>query len=91
VFLPPPLPPRPDIFLLIQVPDDLLVERVVGRRSDPVTGEIYHLTFKPPPAEVVDRLVRGGGGLPRSVPSIPLFLRISMGFLSLYCFSFTVH
>lgn len=48
---------RPDVFLLIQVPDDILVERVVGRRSDPQTGEIYHLKFKPPPAEVVPRLV----------------------------------
>lgn len=49
---------RPDVFLLINVPDELLIDRVVGRRSDPVTGEIYHLTFKPPPAEVVDRLVQ---------------------------------
>lgn len=49
---------RPDIFLLINVPDDVLVERVVGRRSDPETGEIYHLKFKPPPPEVVPRLVQ---------------------------------
>lgn len=48
---------RPDVFLLINVPDKLLVDRVVGRRSDPETGEIYHLTFKPPPAEIVSRLV----------------------------------
>lgn len=25
------------------------------------TGEIYHLTFKPPPPEIVDRLVRPSG------------------------------
>lgn len=48
---------RPDVFLLIQVPDDILVDRVVGRRTDPETGEIYHLTFKPPPPEAVPRLV----------------------------------
>lgn len=47
---------RPDAFVLLNVPDDALVERVVGRRLDPVTGEIYHMTFKPPPAEVVPRL-----------------------------------
>jgi adenylate kinase len=47
---------RPDVFLLVNVPDEDLVERVVGRRNDPVTGEIYHLKFKPPPAEIVDRL-----------------------------------
>jgi len=44
-------------FLLIKVPDDTLVERGCGRRLDPETGEIYHLKFRPPPAEVVDRLV----------------------------------
>merc|ERR1719401_2479329 len=44
-------------FLLIKVPDDTLVERGCGRRLDPETGEIYHLKFKPPPEEVVDRLV----------------------------------
>lgn len=48
---------RPDVFLLINVPDSILVERVVGRRSDPVTGEIYHLVFKPPPEDVVSRLI----------------------------------
>lgn len=47
---------RPDVFLLVNVPDEDLVERVVGRRNDPVTGEIYHLKFKPPPADIVDRL-----------------------------------
>ncbi|KAL4439685.1 hypothetical protein ABPG75_002686 [Micractinium tetrahymenae] len=49
---------RPDVFLLINVPDELLIDRVVGRRSDPETGEIYHLTFKPPPPEIVPRLVQ---------------------------------
>lgn len=49
---------RPDIFLLIDVPDELLVDRVVGRRLDPETGEIYHLQFKPPPADIVDRLTQ---------------------------------
>ncbi|MEW5298783.1 MAG: hypothetical protein WDW36_001866 [Sanguina aurantia] len=47
---------RPEVFLLIQVPDSILVDRVVGRRTDPVTNEIYHLTFKPPPPEIVSRL-----------------------------------
>lgn len=44
-------------FLLIKVPDETLVERGCGRRLDPVTGDIYHLKFKPPPADVVSRLV----------------------------------
>lgn len=47
---------RPDVFIILDVPDSELVERVVGRRLDPETGDIYHLKFKPPPAEIVDRL-----------------------------------
>ncbi|MGN6110099.1 MAG: adenylate kinase [Kofleriaceae bacterium] len=46
-----------DAVVLIEVPDQLLEERAVGRRSDPVTGTIYHLKYNPPPAEIVDRLV----------------------------------
>ena len=45
-----------DAVILLEVPDDLIVERITGRRTDPVTGRIYHLTFDPPPAEVADRL-----------------------------------
>lgn len=45
-----------DAVLLLEVPDDLIVERIVGRRTDPETGRIYHLTFDPPPADVVPRL-----------------------------------
>lgn len=45
-----------DVVVLVEVPDDLIVERIVGRRTDPVTGRIYHLVFDPPPPEVVDRL-----------------------------------
>ena len=41
---------------LLQVPDSILIERVVGRRLDPVTNEIYHMKYKPPPPEVVSRL-----------------------------------
>jgi len=43
--------------LLLEVPDDLIVRRITGRRSDPVTGAIYHTEFNPPPAEVADRVV----------------------------------
>jgi len=43
-------------FILLNVPDETLIERAVGRRVDPVTGNIYHLTFNPPPEEIADRL-----------------------------------
>eukprot|EP00594_Rhizosolenia_setigera_P010686 CAMPEP_0178955738 /NCGR_PEP_ID=MMETSP0789-20121207/9786_1 /TAXON_ID=3005 /ORGANISM="Rhizosolenia setigera, Strain CCMP 1694" /LENGTH=272 /DNA_ID=CAMNT_0020637431 /DNA_START=111 /DNA_END=929 /DNA_ORIENTATION=+ len=42
-----------DCFLFLNVPDEVLVERVVGRRTDPVTGKIYHMTFSPPDDEEV--------------------------------------
>mmetsp|Transcript_15015 Transcript_15015/g.24837 ORF Transcript_15015/g.24837 Transcript_15015/m.24837 type:complete len:310 (-) Transcript_15015:872-1801(-) len=46
-----------DCFIMLNVPDSDLVERVVGRRTDPVTGEIYHMTFSPPSdPEVLARL-----------------------------------
>ena len=47
-----------DAFLLLDVPDDILVERVTGRRTDPETGRIYHTTFNPPPEEIKDRLTQ---------------------------------
>jgi adenylate kinase len=46
-----------DAVLLIEVPDDLIVERITGRRMDPETNAIYHLKFNPPPEEIVPRLV----------------------------------
>lgn len=46
-----------DAVVLIEVPDQLLEERAIGRRSDPVTGAIYHLQYNPPPADIADRLV----------------------------------
>jgi adenylate kinase len=47
-----------DLFLFLNVPDEVLIERVVGRRTDPVTSKIYHLKFLPPPDDVKDRLVQ---------------------------------
>lgn len=47
-----------DVVLLIEVPDELIVDRITGRRMDPETGEIYHVSFKPAPAEIQDRLTQ---------------------------------
>ncbi|WCJ44179.1 adenylate kinase family protein [Euphorbia peplus] len=44
---------KPDLFILLDVPEDILVERVVGRRLDPVTGKIYHLKYSPPESEEI--------------------------------------
>ena len=42
----------------IEVPDEDIVNRIVGRRMDPETGEIYHILFKPPPPEIEGRLIQ---------------------------------
>jgi adenylate kinase len=44
--------------MLIEIPDQMVIDRLSGRRSDPVTGAIYHMIFNPPPAEVADRLIQ---------------------------------
>lgn len=49
---------RPDIFIVLEVPDDVLIKRCVGRRLDPVTGKIYHLkNFPPENEEISARLI----------------------------------
>ena len=47
-----------DCVLEIAVPDDVLIERISGRRIDPVTNDIYHTTFNPPPPQITDRLIQ---------------------------------
>ncbi|TMW83408.1 hypothetical protein EJD97_001823 [Solanum chilense] len=50
---------QPDLFILLEVPEEILVERVVGRRLDPVTGRIYHLNYSPPETdEIAARLTQ---------------------------------
>jgi adenylate kinase len=44
--------------LLLDVPDHSIVERITGRRLDPVTGKIYHLKYNPPPAEAAPRVIQ---------------------------------
>jgi adenylate kinase len=47
---------RLDHVLLLEVPDEAILRRITGRRSDPVTGRIYHLEYDPPPADILERL-----------------------------------
>ena len=44
--------------VLIEVPDSRIVQRVTGRRMDPETGDIYHVQFRPPPADIAGRVVQ---------------------------------
>lgn len=49
----------PSAVVVLEVADDALIERVVGRRTDPETGKIYHMSFSPPTdPEVEARLVQ---------------------------------
>ncbi|KAM7451132.1 Adenylate kinase 8 [Porites harrisoni] len=48
----------PKHFVLLETRDTVLIERVMGKRIDPDTGDVYHSTFDPPTdAAVVQRLV----------------------------------
>ncbi|KAG6500716.1 hypothetical protein ZIOFF_040566 [Zingiber officinale] len=44
---------RPDVFILLDVPDEILIDRCIGRRLDPVTRKIYHLKNFPPETEEI--------------------------------------
>ena len=46
-----------DAVVLFEVPDEVVVERLSGRRIDPKTGKVYHVKYNPPPAgvEVIQR------------------------------------
>jgi len=55
---------RPNLVISLEVPDDILVERVCGRREDPVTKKIYHLKYSPPPQEIVGRLTQRSDDTP---------------------------
>ena len=46
-----------DQVVVLEVPVEDIVDRVTGRRSDPTSGQVYHVRYNPPPAglEVVQR------------------------------------
>jgi len=43
-----------DYVLEIDVPDDLIVERMTGRRTHQASGRVYHVKFNPPKVEGLD-------------------------------------
>jgi adenylate kinase len=47
-----------DAVLHLVVPEEAIVERMSGRRTDPETGVVYHVVHNPPPAEVAGRVVQ---------------------------------
>lgn len=47
-----------DAVLFLDVGEEAVVARNTGRRTDPETGRVYHLTYAPPPPEVAERVVQ---------------------------------
>jgi adenylate kinase len=47
-----------DKVVSIEVPLADVIERITGRRTDPSTGQVYHLTYNPPPADFGGELVQ---------------------------------
>ena len=45
-----------DYVLEIDVPDELIVQRMSGRRSHPASGRVYHITNNPPKVDMQDDL-----------------------------------
>ena len=47
-----------DAVIALEVAADAIVSRMSGRRTDPETGEVYHVEHNPPPVEVAGRVVQ---------------------------------
>jgi adenylate kinase len=46
-----------DAVVYLEVDDDAIVRRMGGRRTDPETGQVYHVEHNPPPAHIAPRCV----------------------------------
>ncbi|XP_070655611.1 adenylate kinase 8 isoform X3 [Bos indicus] len=78
--------------IVLSAPDTILIERNLGKRIDPQTGEIYHTTFDwPPESEIQNRLMVPAGifegetarklleyhrNIVRILPSYPKILKV---------------
>jgi adenylate kinase len=57
-----------DAVISLRVPEEDIVRRLSGRRTDRETGAIYHVDFNPPPADVpADRLVHRDDDRPEAI------------------------
>ncbi|XP_069544159.1 adenylate kinase 8 [Brachyistius frenatus] len=53
----------PEHVVLLEAPDDVLLERSLGRLVDPLTGDIYHQTFVRPVDDTIAQRLEKGRGL----------------------------
>ncbi|KAK2951741.1 putative Adenylate kinase, chloroplastic [Blattamonas nauphoetae] len=49
---------NPTHVILLNVADEILMSRALGRRLDPETGKIYHIETNPPPSSIADRCIQ---------------------------------
>jgi adenylate kinase len=49
---------EPDLVILLDVDKQVILDRILGRMIDPVTGTIYHTSYLPKNPEILARLVR---------------------------------
>eukprot|EP00930_Biecheleria_cincta_P048488 TRINITY_DN33781_c0_g1_i1.p1 TRINITY_DN33781_c0_g1~~TRINITY_DN33781_c0_g1_i1.p1 ORF type:complete len:534 (-),score=78.12 TRINITY_DN33781_c0_g1_i1:46-1647(-) len=53
----------------LQVADDVVVDRIAGRRIDPLSGKIYHVKDNPPPPEIASRVIQREDDTPAKIRS----------------------
>jgi adenylate kinase len=57
-----------DTVISLQVPAEVIIDRLSKRRVDRETGENYHLDFKPPPADLpADRIIQRKDDMPEAI------------------------
>lgn len=77
---------------LLQVPDEILIDRCVGRKLDPLTGKIYHVTHFPPETEDIKaRLITRPDDTEEKVLLTPTLLRNAYIYKPFLCFCYSRH
>ena len=56
-----------DLTIYLEVPQEIVIERLSARRMDPITKKIYNLKFKPAPVEIQDRLIQRKDDTPTAI------------------------
>lgn len=56
-----------DAVFFFKVSEDVVVERLCGRREDPKTGKIYHIKFNPAPPRIAKRLIQRKDDRPKVI------------------------
>ncbi|XP_004713376.1 adenylate kinase 8 [Echinops telfairi] len=84
---------KPNRVFFLNVPLDSVLERLTLRRTDPVTGERYHLLYKPPPTiEIQTRLLQNPKDSEEQVRlKLDLFYRNSVELEEYYPWAITIN